>query len=157
MQKKNLSSEEAYRRAAAGCARREYCRADWYGKMLAAGLTAAQAEQVLERLQQEHFIDEERYCRSFVHDKLRYDRWGRVKIACALRAKGIASATVDEALAAIDEDEYRGVLSALLAQKARSVQAAGEAERRRKLARFAAGRGFEPSLVFSLLQLEGDD
>lgn len=149
-----LSPDEAFARAASRCALREYCRADWRDKLRAAGLGSGDIEAVLDRLEDEGYIDEVRYARAFVHDKSLYDLWGRLKIRQALHLKRIPAAAIDEALAAIDETVYRDGLRDLLNRKSRTLRAGSDYERRMKLARFAAGRGFEPALVFSLL---GDD
>lgn len=157
MAKKAITEEEAYNKVAARCVQREYCRADWYRKLLDAGLSAAQVDQVLDRLEDERFIDESRYSRSFVHDKLLYDRWGRIKISYALRQKGIATQVITAAFEQIDESEYIGILKDLLKQKGRSVKGDNAYACRQKIARFAVGRGFEPGLVFQLLDLDDDE
>lgn len=148
--------EEAYARAAARCAVKEYCRADWLRKLREVGVGEADAEAVVARLEREGFVDESRYARAFVHDKWEYDRWGRIKIRAALRQKGLSATDVDEALAQIDEEAYAAGLRALLAAKRRTVKADSDYARRQKLARFAAGRGFEPVLVVRMLDLQED-
>lgn len=150
--KRPLTPEEAYNRAAARCAAREYCRSEWRERMMRAGLTAEEAGKVTDRLEDEGFIDETRYARAFVHDKTRYDRWGRLKTRQALRMKGIPAATADEALAGIDEEEYADGLRRLLQTKEKSLpKDLPEHERRARLARYAAGRGFEAELVFDII------
>lgn len=152
--KKPLTPEEAYARAAARCAVKEYCRADWRRKLRDAGMGETDAEAVVARLEREGFVDENRYARAFVHDKWMYDRWGRVKIRAALRQKGLSAGDVDEALAQIDEEAYAEGLRALLAAKRRTLKADSDHALRQKLARFAAGRGFEPGLVLRMLDWE---
>ena len=156
MAKKAITENEAYNRVAARCVQREYCRADWYRKLQEAGLTAQQTEKVLDRLEDEKFIDEERYSRSFVHDKLLYDRWGRIKITYSLRQKAISNEHISAALATIDEEEYVGILKEVLRLKSKSIKADSGYEHKQKLARFAASRGFEPGLVFKLLDLDDE-
>ena len=156
MAKKAITENEAYNRVASRCVQREYCRADWFRKLQDAGLTAQQTEKVLDRLEDERFIDEERYARSFVHDKLLYDRWGRIKITYSLRQKAIPADHITAALATIDEEEYLQILKEVLRQKAKSIKAESDYEHKQKLARFAASRGFEPGLVFKVLDLEDE-
>ncbi len=146
---------EAYRRLSARCAQKEHCLSELRTKLSAAALTHAEAEEVLQRLCDEGFVDESRYARAFASDKLRFDRWGRVKIRYALRQKGVAEALIEDALDAADEDEYRAALDAFLKGKCR-----GEAfppqeyAARQKLARAAISRGYEPHLVFARLRME---
>ena len=100
---KKLSPEEAYRQASGECARRETCRAHWYRKFIAAGLSPLEADDVLGRLEREGFIDEVRYARAYVSDHYRFSQWGREKLRHMLCADGIASAAIEEALKEIDE------------------------------------------------------
>ena len=154
MAKKPITIDEAYNRVASQCVLREYCRADWFRKLLTAGLTQQEVDSVLDRLEDEKFIDEERYSRSFVHDKLLYDHWGRIKITYSLRQKAIANEHIEAGLATIHEEEYLEILKEVIRQKKRSVKAENDYELRQKLARFAAGRGFEPGIIFKMLDLD---
>lgn len=149
------ASETLYARLASACARREHCRQDVFRKLSAADLPEDEADAVVSRLEKEGFLDEGRYARAFVHDKTLYDRWGRQKTRQALKLRGVPQAEIDAALDEIDEEEYECGLRELLAAKARSVKAKNDYERRQKLLRFAAGRGFELHLASRCLG--GDD
>lgn len=154
----DFTPETAYRYATGRCARAELCRADLRPKLLARGLAPDAAEALLDRLEREHYIDERRYAAAFVHDKMTNNRWGRHKVRQALRLKGIGDEAVREALAAVDADAYAAGLNALLASKLRTVRAANDYERRMKLLRFAASRGFEPEWAAKVVdRLVGDD
>ena len=152
--KEKVSSDALYKRAAARCAQREYCRSDWARKFIEAGLTLAEAEGLLDRLEAEKYIDEARYAKAFVHDKTLYDRWGRFKTRQALALKGIESGLIDAALAEIDEAAYTDTLKDLLVAKRRSVKADSDYEMQQKLIRYAAGRGFEADLIFKVLETD---
>ena len=131
--KKELSPEEALYRAAALCS------------------TASETHRIVDRLEQEKYIDESRYCRSFVNDKIRFDHWGRIKITAALRQKKIDNEHIQAALSQIDEGYYRTLLQEILIKKRSSLGNEESPANRAKLARFAISRGFEPGLVFTLL------
>ncbi|WP_314819315.1 regulatory protein RecX [Alloprevotella tannerae] len=152
--KEKVSSDALYKRAATRCAQREYCRSDWARKFIEAGLTLAEAEGLLDRLEAEKYIDEARYAKAFVHDKTLYDRWGRFKTRQALALKGIESGLIDAALAEIDDAAYTDTLKDLLVAKRRSVKAGSDYEMQQKLIRYAAGRGFEADLIFKVLETD---
>ncbi len=145
------NEEKFYQQAAARCAGREYCRHDWQQKAIAAGFTAEQTERIVLQLTTEGFINDARYAKAFAHDKMHYDRWGRIKIRQALRMKGISSEIIENALENIDSHEYLNILTQIISSKERSMKAKTNYERRQKLARFAIGRGFEPHLVFDAI------
>lgn len=149
--------EKLYAHAAALCARREYCRTDILRKLLQRGLQRDEADDILDRLVEKHFIDEERYATAFVHDKTQYDRWGRIKTRQALLMKGVSEEHVATAMEQIDDEQYREALRELLRAKQRSVTAQTPYERRQKLVRYAAGRGYEADIIFSVLSEIGED
>ena len=151
MRMKPFTKEEAYNWAATRCALKEYCRMELAQKFMQRGLSRPDCEDVLEQLEQEGFVDEARYARAFVHDKTLYDHWGRMKTRQALAVKNIGNEHIEQALATIDEEEYRQILRKLLLTKTPTIKAATDYERAQKLLRFAAGRGFEADLVFRVM------
>ena len=98
---------------------------------------------IINRLEQEKYIDEERFCRAFIHDKYRFAKWGKIKIGQALQLKKIPQRVFSPYLNEIDEDEYLTILNNLLMTKRKSVHAENEFELTNKLVRFALSRGFE--------------
>lgn len=152
-----MAEEEAFRKAAALCAKREMGSYDMRRKLAAWGLDAGESQAVLDRLEREGFIDDERYARMFVRERLRLNKWGRVKIAVALRAKGFGAEVIERALDEIDEREYMEILAEVLKTKTRTLTAASEYERRSRLARFAQSRGFELDLALRALDRMGKD
>lgn len=151
---KPFTRETALTWASGRCATRECCRQDIEKKLREGGLTSDITESILEQLENNGFIDEKRYARAFIHDKLEYDHWGRIKMTQALRLKGIARHDIDEAMhEGIDEAHYRDILRHCLQQKARTLRFDPENREEtykalQKLVRFAASRGFEPELIF---------
>ena len=148
---KPLSPEEAYARTSTRCARQEQCRADVTGYLYKCGVDSHTAQRITDRREAEGFIDEARYAAAFTHDKVLYNGWGRIKIRQALQQKGIAAEDINSAFANIDEGEYTKGLKTLIEQKRRTLKEADEFLLQQKLARFAAGRGFEADLIFRLL------
>ena len=144
---KPLTPAQAMNRAAALCARSEQAPADIRGKLLKWGLSTSQAEDVLAQLIGQGYIDEQRYSRAFVNDRFNFNGWGRVKIAHQLRLKGIPHEIIDEAMTAIDEEQYRERLMELLRAKWRDVSDREPRAAWAAMMRFAASRGFETSLA----------
>ncbi|MDR1172365.1 MAG: recombination regulator RecX [Bacteroidales bacterium] len=142
----NITVKEAREKAMQWCSRREYCRRDMLDKIVSWGCTPAEARETVDFLVEQKFVDDRRYAEAFVKDKLRFNKWGRVKIACMLRMQNIDKAIVADVLSAIDETGYNRVLTEELQKKYRTVR--GNAlEIKGKLYRFAAGRGFEPEII----------
>ena len=143
--------------AASRCSQKEYCRSELAQKMLTKGASAQQIERILEQLETEKYVDENRYACAFVSDKFRFEHWGKVKIRYTLQQKGIPSHCIDEALQNIVPDDYQEVLTTFVAQRKKTTKGATPFEINQKVARAAISRGFEPQLVFSTLRLDEDE
>lgn len=151
-----MTEQEAFYRLSAMCASAEHCLHEMSEKMRRWQLPDDERERVLRRLVDEKFVDEERYCRSFVADKIRYNGWGRMKIEQALAAKRIPRDISLSVLDEIGDEEYADVLLPLIRSKRKSVKAASEYELNQKLIRFALGRGFSFDVIRKCLDVADD-
>lgn len=142
MKKTEITEKQALSKLMALCARSEHSSGDMLQKMRLWGLDEATQARIMERLVSGKFIDDERFTRAFVNDKIKYNQWGRRKIEQALWTKGIEPSVQQKILDSIDENEYLAVLKPLLKSKERSVIGRNEFERQMKLIRFAVSRGF---------------
>lgn len=154
---KEKTEQEMLHLAAAYCSGTERCVSEVRKKIESASLPEEATQRIIDRLIAERFIDEARYVRYFVNDKLRFNKWGRIKINYELQKKRIDSGLRQEALSAIDETEYRQTLLALLRAKSKGLKAKNDYDKQLKLMRFGAGRGFESQLISSCLKQLIDD
>ena len=148
-----MTEKEGLERAYRYCTAAEHCRSE-----VRAMLERHQTDEfsichILEQLEKERYIDESRYARAFVHDKLCLARWGRIKMSYALRQKRIPEDIIDEAISSIDPDDYCAALKDVADYLRLSVKGSDEYERNMYLMKRICSRGFEPSLVSSFLRL----
>ena len=155
--KKDMTEQEAYLQLAALCAQAEHCQQEMRDKMRRWELDETAQERVVNRLVKERYVDDERYARAFVKDKIRYNKWGRRKVQQALWLKRIDADIQQRVLDEIDEKEYLDVLRPLLKQKRKSVKAESDYELNQKLVRFALGRGFDFDLIRQCLNVDDID
>ena len=140
------------------CSGAEHCRQEVRAMLERRGAESADIDSIIGYLVKEGYIDESRYARAFVHDKVRFAKWGRIKIAQALWQKRIPQDIADAALLSIDEDEYLAALKEVLKSRCRTVKGATEYERKMKTMKTVCGRGYEPSLVRKVLDFsDGPD
>ena len=123
------------------CSRREYCVADVLKKAVE-GLEGdrAAAQEVVDVLVKEKYVDDLRYASAFARDKSAIQGWGEVKIRYMLSAKGVPRDVIDKALEEIDQDKADSRLEKLLQNKLKSLK--DDPQCRLKLLRFALGRGY---------------
>ena len=147
-------------RAARLCSSGEKCEHDVREKLLTWGMTEEEIEKAMAYLRENKFVDDERFTNFFVRDKLKLNRWGRIKISFTLRHKGIKSSTIEEAMSKINEKEYTAILKELLQQKIKAIGGISSQNDKAKVLRFAAQRGFSSEEIFKTLdnlkQLESE-
>lgn len=146
-----MNKKEALSKVQSICSRQEQCRQDISLKLSKLDIGESDANQILDILEQEGFIDHGRYARSFVMDKFKLNKWGRIKIRWMLRQKGISEDIIEMAIAQMDEDEYESLIKAELQKKYRSLKSHNESEKKAKLIQFASQRGFEYEIIYKVI------
>ena len=107
MAKTELSKLEWLAKAEAYCARAEHCAADVRRKFYEWGLQDAEIADFIEQnLYADNFLNDRRFCEAYVHDKVAYQSWGRLKIQAGLRALQLPESEIRSALENIDETAY---------------------------------------------------
>lgn len=154
---KPLSADQVLDKMAKYCAYQERCVKDVTEKLKTFDISPKDKEEILHYLIDNRFVNDERFAKSFVRGKINQSGWGLNKIRFHLIQKGITKEIVEEALQAFDEESYRQRLVEVLQTKAKTVKAANDFERKRKLAAFALQRGFEASLVWEVLKEDFGD
>ena len=155
--KKDMTEQEAYLQLAALCAQAEHCQQEMRDKMRRWELDETVQNRIIDRLIKERYVDDERYARAFVKDKIRYNKWGRRKVQQALWQKHIDADVQQRVLDEIDEIEYLDILRPLLKQKRKSIKAESDYELNQKLVRFALGRGFGFDIIRQCLNVDDID
>ena len=154
---KELTPGEALNKAAAYCTLCERCVSEVTAKLTAWGVPHCEQEKIITRLIEEKFINEARYCRAFVNDKVRFNRWGRIKIRAALSEKGLPRELINEAMDNIDEEQYTTSLAEVIAAKRKELKGVNDYTIKQKIMRFAASRGFEPAMIMRVIDIECDE
>lgn len=155
--KKEMTGQQAYSRLTALCARSEHCQQEMLEKMRQWGISEEEQAQVMARLVDERYVDDERFTRAFVNDKIRYNKWGRRKVEQALWQKHIDKDIANRVLNEIDDEEYLSILKPLLKQKRRSIKADDNRQERIKLVKFALSRGFTMDIIRQCIDVEDED
>jgi regulatory protein len=146
----DLNYRQALTKAMAICSQSERCRFDIVTKLRLWELSAEEIAEAVDYLVKEHFLDEERFVRFYVNDKLRFNKWGKVKLTFMLRQKQIPENIIRASLDQINDDLYMKTLHNLLVSKVKSIKGASDYERKGKLAVFAQSHGFEAGLAFRI-------
>jgi regulatory protein len=130
------------------CSYCERSRSDIKQKLYSLGLYKKEAEELISRLINEEYLDEERFARQFASGKCRIKGWGKLKIRFELRQKGISEVLITKALQSLDDQEYESIFRRQADKKWRSLQSEKNIfVRKNKWQQSLQLRGFESALI----------
>ncbi len=133
------------------CNYQDRCKKEIYSKLNSLELDDDNDKNfIIDFLQDEGFINDERYCRLYVKSKLNVKKWGVNKIKLSLISKGIDKDIIDDVLSEIDEDSYKDELINLLKNK--KINETDPYKRKAKLVRYAVSKGYSLSLVLKVYE-----
>ncbi len=149
---KPLTPDQVLDKMAKYCAYQERCVKDVKDKLKTFDIPQEEKTKILDYLLDNRFVNDERFAKIFVQSKSNQNDWGTNKIRYHLIQKGIAKDIIDEVLGQTDEEVYRQRLIEILKTKAKTVKAANDFEKKRKLAAYAMQKGFEGALIWDVLK-----
>lgn len=131
------------------CAFQERCESEVRKKLTTMPCSVAQRDEIIRRLREHDFLNDQRYVETFVRSKI-HEQWGKLKIRQALHAKSVDAQLIDEYLDAIDEDDYKKMLGDAIDKWKRQHKA--DENDKSKLFRYLLTRGFSTSEVMDALK-----
>jgi regulatory protein len=141
-----LSKAEHY------CAYQERSQQEVRDKLYDWGLWTSAIENIMSKLIEENFLNEDRFAKAYVRGKFNQKHWGKIKIKQGLQLKKVSPPLIKKALLTIDLDDYIATLTAVIEKKARTLTERNGIKKRYKLQQYALSRGFEPELAAEVLK-----
>ena len=134
------------------CAYRDRSQKEVEDKLLEMRMIPAAREEIIIKLMQEDFLNEERFARSFVRGKFRIKKWGRYKIQQELKARDISSPIIKLAMTEIEESVYKTTLYELAEKKLNLLSEEDKFKLKKKLGDYLIRKGYESSLVYEVTE-----
>jgi regulatory protein len=143
--------QEIFLKMAHLCSRSEQCSPDIIKRIKESGGSGEMTETILDKLVKENYLNDERYIISYVREKFRVNKWGRIKMHYYLKMKGLKEDLIQTGFKEIDEDDYVALLLKTMKEKAKTIRITDKYEKMGQIIRFAQGRGFEPEMIHRYL------
>jgi regulatory protein len=138
------------------CAYQERCQQDARNKLYELGMWEEAVENVIVKLIEDNFLNEERFATSFARGKFIIKKWGRIKIKQELKQKRVGDYCLKKAMLQIDETEYLATLKRLMENKRKLIKEKSPIKLNYKLMNYALSKGYEKDLVFDVLNNKED-
>ena len=135
------------------CAYQERCHKEVRNKLYGFGLHKEDVEELIYRLIEANFINEERFAIAFARGKFRVKKWGRLKIKSELKLRQISDFCIKKGMAEIDDDAYEQTLVDLIEKKRRDYRnTANQYSRNQKIANYCFNKGYESGLIWEMIK-----
>ena len=111
------------------------------------GLPKTEVDQLVARLIEADFLNEERYSIQFAGSHFRVKKWGKNKIEFALRQKRISETNIKRAIQEIESEGYEQTLQKLAIKKWEILVKETPVSRQAKTRAFLLQKGYEAQKV----------
>ncbi|MBB5394679.1 regulatory protein RecX [Mucilaginibacter sp. AK015] len=134
------------------CAYQERSQQEVRNKLYDWGLWPDAVENIITRLIEENYLNEDRFAKAYTKGKFNQKGWGKIKIKQGLKFKNVSPVLIKKALLTIDASDYMDTLTRLMQKKAATLPEKDPYKRRYKLQQYALSRGFETDLAAEVLK-----
>ena len=152
MTPQKLTPQQALPKLKQYCAYQERCHSEVAEKLYSYGVYKNDAAEIISKLVEENYLNEERFAIHFAGGKFRIKQWGKVKIKYELKQKHVSEYCIKKALAAIDSAAYSKTLYKLAELKLKTLKSEKNIFiKKKKLQDHLLMKGFETNLVYAVV------
>ena len=146
----------AYQKAVELLGLRPHFRRELQAKLAQRKFPPEEIEEALDRLAGQGYLDDRKTAAAFVEHRLEHKAEGRLRLRAELEKRGAQAEAVEEALAAVPEDDLEPAREA--AERWRRLHPRGEpAVLAQRLARHLARKGFSRRAIFAVLKTDFEE
>lgn len=149
--RKKYTPSQAFAKICKWCAYQERCQQEVRTKLYEYGLFKDDVENIIVKLINDNFINEERFAIAFAGGKFRQLGWGKEKIKHALKFKAVSDYCIKRALAQITDEDYYKMLQKIINKRIKEEKASNPIQKKFKIVNYVMSRGFEKELVIDIL------
>jgi regulatory protein len=111
-----------------------------------------ESEEIISKLIEENFLNEERFAKAFAGGKFRVKKWGRRKILFELKARKLSPYCIKVAMQEISDEDYWETLQELASKKLNDLRTERSVPvKNQKIARYLMGKGYESDLIWEAI------
>ena len=143
---------EVLQKLARYCAYQERCVWEIQVKMESFAILPEDQATYLDWLEDNNYLNQERFAKLFARSKFNQKSWGRNKIKFELKRLQVSETLVQIALRELHELPYESTLESMLKEKFKQVKDPNDWAKKQKCFQFAMRKGFEPDLISKYIQ-----
>ena len=124
------------------------CHSEVENKLSNFNLISQAKDQILFNLINEDYLNETRFCKSFVRGKFKIKNWGKRRIIQELKSRKISEFNIKKGLSEINEFDYQEKFENLFNKKLSSLENLNSIDKKKKIFSYLQYRGWETNLIY---------
>lgn len=148
MKSENFTIKEIEFKLKQYCSYQDRCHNEVENKLSKFNLISQAKDQILFNLINEDYLNETRFCKSFVRGKFKIKNWGKRRIIQELKSRKISEFNIKKGLSEINEIEYLEKFENLFNKKLSSLENLSRIDKKKKIFSYLQYRGWETNLIY---------
>jgi len=148
MKSENFTIKEIEFKLKQYCSYQDRCHNEVENKLSKFNLISQAKDQILFNLINEDYLNETRFCKSFVRGKFKIKNWGKRRIIQELKSRKISEFNIKKGLSEINEIEYIEKFENLFNKKLSSLENLNRIDKKKKIFSYLQYRGWETNLIY---------
>ena len=149
----HILAVEQYHKAKDYClgllSRRDHSVKELILKGIKKGFFKETLERISQELQQQRYLDDQRFASNFMHDAIEFKKWSLTKIKVELQKKGVNKAIINELLSDLDDSIWKEQIVRLVQKNKAKFRRADLSKRKKKIYDYLARKGYNSTLIWS--------
>ena len=142
-----MNFTDALAKAQKYCAYQERSYFNIKQKLLQWGIVGNETNLIIEKLEKENYLSEQRFANLYVSSKVHQNKWGKNKVRVGLLQHEVSQNIINWALDKIDMVEYKNNLRHLTKKKEKELREDNSEKRFMKLKNFLYSKGYETEII----------
>ena len=148
MKSENFTIKEIEFKLKQYCSYQDRCHSEVENKLSNFNLISEAKDQILFNLINEDYLNETRFCKSFVRGKFKIKNWGKRRIIQELKSRKISEFNIKKGLSEINEIDYQEKFENLFNKKLSSLENLNSIDKKKKIFSYLQYRGWETNLIY---------
>ena len=131
------------------CSYQERCHLEVIEKLRSFNLNADEKDEIIVKLIEGNYLNEERFASVFTVSKFHQKKWGKNRIINELKARKISTYLISKSIKEIDLQEYSETFTILSEKFWETITEKNAVKKRKKFCDYLLRKGWESEMIYS--------
>ena len=131
------------------CSYQDRCHKEVTEKLKTFNVKHHESNQIISNLINDNYLNESRFCESFVRGKFKIKNWGKIRIISELKRRNISPYNITLGLKEVEDQDYLNKFEEIFKKKLSSLSNLSSDVKKKKIISYLQYRGWESNLIYS--------